>query len=66
MGYAIQALKAVQADRPAYKSAAGNTGGDPTGFWSEVILKTAVGAGANTEGRHDNVIAYLDATIPAI
>jgi hypothetical protein len=41
----VQALKQLQAEKPAYQGKDG-----ARGWWSEVIKRTAIGAGADPQG----------------
>lgn len=43
--YLLRGLRHVQADKPAYKGQSG-----AHGWWSEVIKRTAIGAGADSQG----------------
>ncbi|KAG0706103.1 HAD-like domain-containing protein [Suillus ampliporus] len=64
------ALKQVQKDKPAYQ---GDSGAE--GWWSEVIKRTAIGAGANPQGSstqsirgtlNNNLLIAVDSSLPQI
>jgi len=60
LGTITSALRQVQNDKPAYQGSSG-----ARGWWSEVIKRTAIGAGAHPQGSPTSVVLPVQVLITA-